>query len=91
MHHPYTEVHSIDELQALLLTHERIERCAFQDMDFTSLTDEDPNIIYNHTFDFEPATTRCVKIKALVEHSIPAWHPAVGKPGWIFIDEIVIE
>jgi hexosaminidase len=59
--------------------------------DHPSLTDEDPNIIYNHTFDFEPATTRFVKIKALVEHSIPAWHPAVGKPGWIFIDEIVIE
>ena len=56
-----------------------------------SLTDEDPNIIYNHVFDTEPTTTRFVKIKALVEHSIPAWHPAVGKPGWIFIDELIIE
>ena len=56
-----------------------------------SLTDEDPNIIYNHVFDIEPTTTRFVKIKALVEHSIPAWHPAVGKPGWIFIDELIIE
>ena len=46
MHHPYTEIHSIDELQALLLTHERIERCAFQDMDFTSLTDEDHTCRY---------------------------------------------
>lgn len=56
-----------------------------------SLTDEDPNIIYGHTFELEPTTTRFVKIKALVEHSIPEWHPAVGKPAWIFIDEIEIE
>jgi hexosaminidase len=61
------------------------------DREHPSLTDEDPNIIYNHVFDLEPTTTRFVKIKALVEHSIPAWHPAVGKPAWIFIDEIVIE
>ena len=59
------------------------------DREHPSLTDEDPNIIYNHTFDVEPTVARYVKIKALVEHSIPAWHPAVGKPGWIFIDEIV--
>ena len=46
MPHPYTEIHSIDELQSLLLTHERIERCAFQDMDFTSLTHEDHTCRY---------------------------------------------
>jgi hexosaminidase len=61
------------------------------DREHPSLTAEDPNIIYNHTFDLEAATGRYVKIKALVEHSIPAWHPAIGKPGWIFIDEIIIE
>ena len=61
------------------------------DREHPSLTAEDPNIIYNHAFDLEPTTTRFVKIKALVEHSIPAWHPAVGKPAWIFIDEIMIE
>ena len=41
MTHPYTEIHSIDELQAMLLTQERIERCVFQDMDFTSLIHEE--------------------------------------------------
>ncbi len=54
------------------------------------LTNESPNIIYTHSFDIEPTTTRFVKIMALVEHSIPEWHPAVGKPAWIFIDEIEI-
>ena len=61
------------------------------DREHPSLTDEDPNIIYNHTFDLAPTTTRFVKIKALVEHSIPAWHPAIGKPAFIFIDELIIE
>ena len=46
MHHPYTEIHSIDELQALLLAHKRIERYAFQDMDFTSLIHESHTYCY---------------------------------------------
>ncbi|MBQ8337344.1 MAG: family 20 glycosylhydrolase [Bacteroidaceae bacterium] len=58
--------------------------------EYPSLTDEDPNIIYSHEFEFAPATARYIKIKALVEHKIPAWHPAKGMPGWIFIDEIEI-
>ena len=43
---PYTEIHNIEELQALLLTHERIERYAFQDMDFTSLIHEEHTCRY---------------------------------------------
>ncbi len=46
MPHPYTEIHSIDELQAMLLTQERIERCVFQDMDFTSLIHEEHTCRY---------------------------------------------
>ena len=61
------------------------------DNDYPSLTDEDPNIIYNHRFKLKPTVGRFVKIKALVEHSIPAWHPAKGMPAFIFIDEIMIE
>ena len=61
------------------------------DNDYPSLTDEDPNIIYNHRFKLKPTVARFVKIKALVEHSIPAWHPAKGMPAFIFIDEIMIE
>lgn len=36
----YREITSIDELQEMLMTHERVERCAFQDMDFSTLTEE---------------------------------------------------
>ena len=61
------------------------------DNDYPSLTDEDPNIIYNHRFKLKPTVGRFVKIKALVEHSIPTWHPAKGMPAFIFIDEIMIE
>lgn len=40
MHKQYHEISTIDELKKLLSTQERIERCAFQDMDFTELTSE---------------------------------------------------
>lgn len=36
----YREITSLDELRDMLITHERIERCAFQDMDFSELTEE---------------------------------------------------
>ena len=36
----YREVRSVEELQQLLATRERIERCVFQDMDFSALTEE---------------------------------------------------
>lgn len=37
---PYREITSIDELRNLLHQQERIERCAFQDMDFTELSED---------------------------------------------------
>lgn len=37
---PYTEIKSLDELQGLLAHRERIERCAFQGIDFTPLAHE---------------------------------------------------
>jgi len=40
MPHQYHEITTMDELHKLLANHERIERCAFQDMDFSELTDE---------------------------------------------------
>lgn len=37
---PYREITSIDELREMLRKHDRIVRCAFQDMDFSDLTEE---------------------------------------------------
>ena len=59
--------------------------------DYPSLTVEDPDIVYIHKFKFKPTDARFVKVKAIVEHSIPQWHPAKGMPAFIFIDEIMIE
>ena len=42
----YREIKSIDELREMLATCERIERCAFQDMDFSELTEEDNTARY---------------------------------------------
>lgn len=41
MNRRYREIASLDELRLLLSTYERIERFAFQDMDFSSLVTED--------------------------------------------------
>lgn len=37
---------------------------------------------------FEPTQTRYVKVTINKEAKIPAWHPGVGNPPFIFIDEI---
>ncbi|WP_294175824.1 family 20 glycosylhydrolase [uncultured Coprobacter sp.] len=39
---------------------------------------------------FDPVNTRYVKIKANSVKSLPAWHGANGKPGFLFVDEINI-
>lgn len=42
----YREVKSVEELREMLTTRERIERCVFQDMDFTELTEECNTVRY---------------------------------------------
>jgi hypothetical protein len=32
----------------------------------------------------------CIKLVALSLKSVPAWHPAKGKPGWVFLDEVFL-
>ncbi|MBS6269071.1 MAG: family 20 glycosylhydrolase, partial [Tannerella sp.] len=39
---------------------------------------------------FDPVNTRYVKIKANSVKSLPVWHGAKGKPGFLFVDEINI-
>ncbi|WP_455496760.1 glycoside hydrolase family 20 protein [Coprobacter sp.] len=39
---------------------------------------------------FEPVNTRYIRIKANSVKSLPAWHGAKGKPGFLFVDEINI-
>ena len=54
------------------------------------MKETDPNQIYEHKLTFTPVKARYVKVKALSEKSLPAWHSGKGKPGYLFVDEIVL-
>lgn len=58
---------------------------------YPAMKETDANKIYVHKLDFSPVKTRYVKVKALVEHSIPAWHGGKGNPGFLFVDELTFE
>ena len=60
------------------------------DKKYPDLTAKDENRIYGHKVEFEPVKARYVKIKALSDRDLPAWHPAVGYPAFIFVDELEI-
>ena len=60
------------------------------DEEYPDLTAEDENRIYEHKAEFEPTKARYVKIMALSDRDMPAWHPAVGYPAFIFVDELEI-
>ncbi len=58
---------------------------------YNTMGENDEDKIYVHTYTFPTEQARYVKIKALVEHSMPAWHGAAGKGAFLFVDEIIIE
>ena len=60
------------------------------DQIYPDLTAEDENKIYSHKVEFEPVKARYVKVKALSDRDMPAWHPGVGNPAFIFVDELEI-
>ena len=60
------------------------------DSTYPDLTAEDENKIYGHKVEFEPTKARYIKIKALSDRDMPAWHPARGLPAFIFVDELEI-
>ncbi|AYL98277.1 FN3 associated domain-containing protein [Mucilaginibacter celer] len=37
-----------------------------------------------------PQQVSCIKLVAKPLKSVPAWHPAKGKPGWVFMDEVFL-
>ena len=57
---------------------------------YPAMTDKAPNQIYHHELNFPTAKARYVKVKALVEHSMPDWHGAKGYGTFLFIDEIAV-
>ena len=57
---------------------------------YPAMTEKDANQIYTHTLKFTPVKARYVKVTALSEKNIPAWHGGKGNPGYLFVDEIVL-
>ena len=60
------------------------------DKKYPDLTAKDENRIYGHKVEFKPVKARYVKVKALSDRDMPAWHPAKGLPAFIFVDELEI-
>ncbi|MBR5813335.1 MAG: discoidin domain-containing protein, partial [Bacteroidaceae bacterium] len=58
---------------------------------YPDLTAEDENKIYHHKVTFDPVKARYVKIMALSDRDMPAWHPAAGMLAFIFVDELEIQ
>ena len=59
--------------------------------DYPAMKETDPNKIYEHVLTFDPVKTRYVKVIAVPEHKLPAWHGGKGNPSFLFIDEITIK
>ena len=60
------------------------------DQAYPDLTAEDENKIYGHKVEFTPVKARYIKIKALSDRDMPAWHPAKDLPAFIFVDELEV-
>lgn len=59
--------------------------------DYPAMKEGGDNGVINHKLSFDTVKARYVKVYAESEQSIPAWHGGKGKPGFMFVDEIVIE
>lgn len=57
---------------------------------YPAMKETDKNGIYEHKLSFAPVTAQYVKVIALSESKIPAWHGGKGNPGFLFVDEIAI-
>ena len=60
------------------------------DKAYPDLTAKDENRIYGHKVEFTPVKARYIKIKALSDRDMPAWHPAKDLPAFIFVDELEV-
>ena len=52
--------------------------------------EEAPNELKEYTLSFPETSARYLKVWAETTDEIPDWHEAAGKPGFLFVDEIVV-
>ena len=45
----------------------------------------------DYTLKFEPTDAKYLKVIAECCTALPSWHPGAGKPGFLFIDEIIVK
>lgn len=53
--------------------------------------DKTTSKIETHRVKFPAQKARYVKLLVVTQHELPAWHPGAGKPGFLFVDEIVVK
>lgn len=58
---------------------------------YPAMKANDRNGVYTHTLTFDPVKARFVKVLALSESKIPAWHGGKGNPAFLFVDEISVD
>lgn len=58
--------------------------------EYPEMKESDRNGLFQHKLTFTPVKTRYVKVIALSEKSIPAWHGGKGNAGFLFVDEITL-
>ena len=61
------------------------------DEQYPAMKADDANRIYDHVLEFAATPARYVKVKALVEHSMPEWHGARGHRAFLFVDEVAVD
>lgn len=59
--------------------------------DYPAMAEADKNGVIDHKLSFDAVSARYVKVVALSEHEIPAWHGGKGNPAFLFVDEITID
>jgi hypothetical protein len=49
-----------------------------------------PGYLTGYDISFNPTRVSCIRITVTPVDKLPLWHPAKGKKGWIFFDEIFV-
>ena len=51
---------------------------------------DDGNGCHDYTLSFPATTAKYLKVKAEVIKALPEWHSGAGRPGFLFVDEIIV-
>ena len=49
-----------------------------------------PGYLTGYDLSFSPTPVQCLKVIAAPVAKLPDWHPAKGKKGWVFLDEVFV-